>query len=176
MQQERGLPHTGQTRHVGAELLVRPKREQQLSTLAFLSGGVKAVLQATVNGVTANMTPQTPYSSGIWSTSGGAFGLMSGLGPLGVDLHWEERDGTMGGKDCTKTPTPGACKGDFTGVQQLYSGFLDSSGPVQTLSVSESGASNTGAPYSIVAGRNHTLTVTVGLSGSLNGLHSRLYR
>ena len=38
MQQKCGLSHAGQTRDVGAELLVRPKREQQLSTLVFLSG------------------------------------------------------------------------------------------------------------------------------------------
>jgi len=138
-------------------------------TNSLLTGGVKAVLQATVNGVTADLTPQTAASDGwIWSTSGGAFGLNPGLGALPVSLHWEEQDGVMGGKTCKTSGNPSTCKGDFPNpVQQLYSGSDAGSGPIKLLSLTESGASNPGRPYSITAGSSHTVTVNVGLIGSL---------
>lgn len=128
-------------------------------------GGVKASLTAAVNGGTpAVMT----YSGGVWSTSGSAFGVQAGLGPQSISLHWEQADGTLNGKDCSKTPTPSQCKGDFTNVQQLYSGSEARSDPVKALSVGESAASNPGAPYALnPTASSHTLTVTVGLAGSL---------
>ncbi len=132
-------------------------------TLPKASGGVGAVVKATVNGTTAEMT----YSGGVWSTSGTAFGLPPDLGPVDIDLQWEEHSGTVAGKDCTKTPLPGACKGSWANVQSFHSAYDVSSGPVKTLAISESGASNPGAPYSLAAGSTHTVTVTLGLEGSL---------
>jgi hypothetical protein len=133
-------------------------------TLPASSGGVGAAVVAKVNGTTAQMT----YGGGVWSTIGGAFGLPTDLGPIDVSMQWEEHSGTVAGKDCTKTPLPGACKGDWgSSVQVFHSAYDVTSGPVKTLALSESGASNPGAPYSLAAGSTHTVTVTLGLEGSL---------
>jgi hypothetical protein len=108
-------------------------------------------LTATINGVTRTMVaPAT--STGDWTSPGAQpFSIPATSGPFSVDLNWTCPSGC---------PNKGIA---FTGVQRVYSGDDNDSGPVKTIDVAE-GSSRT---YSAAAGA-HTFTVTVGLEGSLN--------
>jgi hypothetical protein len=129
-----------------------------------LSGnGVGATLTATVNGSTVPMS----YSSGVWSSAPGALTVPQDSGPFDVSLSWAERKGNVTGVTCSTTGA-NKCTGTWSSVQRVYSGDGTDSGPIQTLSLGEPSASNPGAPYSMPSTpSSHTVTVTVGVSGSL---------
>ena len=104
---------------------------------------------ATLNGVTKPMTYDA--ADGYW-TSGFVFAVAPQLGPLGVTLSW--------------LSTTGKKAQAYSNIQRVYSAADDSSGPVKALSLSTSTAT-VGAPYTLSAG-THTITVNVGIEGSLN--------
>jgi Putative Flp pilus-assembly TadE/G-like len=117
----------------------------------FVSPAKKKTFTATVNGVTKDFNAP-PAGSNTWST-GYVFPLTPDLGGLGVDLVWQSNN-------------PGSKKQTYAGVQRLFSAFEDDSGPVKELALSTSTAT-VGAPYTLSPG-NHTITVTVGVEGSLD--------
>jgi hypothetical protein len=117
----------------------------------FVSPAKKKTFTATVNGVTKDFNAP-PAGSNTWST-GYVFPLTPDLGGLGVDVFWQSNNG-------------GSPKKTYSGVQRVFSAFEDDSGPVKELALSTS-TSTAGAPYTLSPG-NHTITVTVGIQGSLN--------
>jgi hypothetical protein len=117
----------------------------------FVSPAKKKTFTATVNGVTKDFNAP-PAGSNTWST-GYVFPLAADLGGLSVDVAWQSTN-------------PGSPKPKYPGVQRVFSAFEDDSGPVKELALSTSTAT-AGAPYTLSPG-NHTITVTVGIQGSLD--------
>ena len=103
---------------------------------------------AILNGVTRPMTYDA--SSGYWST-GYNFALPSDAGPSACRSSGDDNGGS---------------RERYLSVQRVYSASDDSSGPVKALALS-SATSTVGAPYTISAGA-HTITVDVGIEGSLD--------
>ncbi len=99
-----------------------------------------------------NVTQPLTYNAanGYWST-GYVYGIPTDGGPVDVTIEWRYQGGS---------------KQTFTNVQRIYSGTDDSSGPVKSLALTSSTAT-AGAPYTVTAGA-HTITVNVGIEGSLN--------
>ncbi len=99
-----------------------------------------------------NVTQPLVYSAanGYWST-GYTFGVPVDGGPVDVTIEWRYQGGS---------------KQTFGNVQRIYSGTEDSSGPVKSLALSSSTAT-TGSPYTLSSG-THTVTVDVGIQGSLD--------
>ena len=89
-------------------------------------------------------------ASGYWST-GYAFGVPVDGGPVGVSIEWRYQGGTLQ---------------TYSNVQRIYSASEESSGPVKSLALSSS-TPTAGAPYTVTAG-SHTITVDVGIQGSLD--------
>jgi hypothetical protein len=111
------------------------------------------LFQAVLNGAgLKNASAPLTYDSadGYWTT-GYVYAVPGDGGPVDVTLQWRSTTGT------TQT---------YSGVQRVYSGADDTSGPVKELSVSSTTAT-TGSPYTLSTG-THTLTVTVGVEGSLD--------
>jgi hypothetical protein len=121
--------------------------------LHFLSGAedptkVKT-FNATVTGSSGfKVTLPLVYAGGVWSTDA-KFPIPVDGGLYEVDLEWQYTGG-------------GSKK--FSTVQQIYSAS-DDAGPIKSVSLSGDVGTG-GAPYSLAAG-THTMTVTVGLEGSL---------
>jgi hypothetical protein len=110
---------------------------------------------ATLNGAgLKTVTQPLTYSAsnGYWST-GYVFPVQPDGGPVDVQLDWQ-------------STSNGAPKQSYPSIQRIYSASDDSSGPVKELALTSSTAT-TGAPYTVTAG-THTLTITVGIEGSLD--------
>jgi hypothetical protein len=108
---------------------------------AILDGGP-------LNNVSRPMTYDA--TNGYWST-GYNFAVPAEGGPINVTLEWRYQGGS---------------KQTFTSIQRVYSANEDSSGPVKALALSSS-TTTVGAPYTLSAG-THTITVNVGIQGSLD--------
>lgn len=96
-------------------------------------GVTGARVSANVTG--SNQTYTMTYSTTTqrWTT-GAVIPVAAGAGPLTVNIHWDKRKGTSGGLTCSNgNNTP--CKGDFPGVQRIFAGSGDRSGPVQSMRV-----------------------------------------
>jgi hypothetical protein len=140
-------------------------------TNAKTAGGVKAILQASINGTPVSLSPDSydaATDSWLWSTSGfpvsvpvNRFGSTSAYS---IALNWEEQDGIVSGNTC-KANNGNKCTGSFGAVQRFTSATDDDDGPVKLVQLSEPSSST--APYSLLQG-THTLSVTVGLKGSLS--------
>jgi hypothetical protein len=102
------------------------------------------------------------YSGGVWSTAPGAFTPPAFGGPYNVSVKWEVKVAglNVNGTVCTSTGS-NPCKGTFANVQRFFSGSLDQSGSVRTITVTEPGSTATGSPYSLAPG-DHELNVAVG--------------
>jgi Putative Flp pilus-assembly TadE/G-like len=105
------------------------------------------------------------WSNGVWATAGAPFAVPADAGVCNVSFDWAQTSGTITGIGACTNKAGNKCKGTFTNVQQIYSAVEDngtnSSGPIKSLSLSESGG-GTGAPYALAPG-SHTLGVTVGI-------------
>lgn len=134
-------------------------------TLPKANGGVRAVLTATMGGVTRPMTYDGTTHS--WSTAAGAFSVPADGGPRTIDLNWEEHDGgPLTGQTKTCDQSGAKCDGIFTNVQRVFSATTTTtrSGPVQMITAAENvGSPPQGSPFSLAAG-SHELVVSVGLS------------
>ena len=124
--------------------------ELQTAT-GYVPPAKKKTFTATVNGVTKDFNPP-PAGSNTWST-GYVFPLTPDLGGLNVDLVWQSTNA-------------GSKKQAYDGVQRVFSGFEDDSGPIKELKL-ETPTATVGAPYTLSPG-THTITVTVGITGSLD--------
>ena len=99
---------------------------------------VGARVTATIDGVTRPLTYNA--ATGRWETTGNAnfFTVDPDLGPLPVQLAWEEEIGTVNGQACTNAGS-NPCKGSFGVVQRVFSALDVRSGPVQLAQVWQNG-------------------------------------
>ena len=101
-------------------------------------------------------------ASGRWvSTS--YFPVAPGVGPVGVELKWEETSGTVSGNNCTTTGG-NRCRGTFGVVQRTFSSTSERSGPVKQVEVLESGVPGAN---SFATGTSHDLVVRIAIAGNL---------
>jgi hypothetical protein len=94
----------------------------------------------------------------LWRAPNGAAILSTGVGTQSITLDWTVAKGTApicpGTKDCT---------GTFSNVHRFYSAPTDGSGPVRSVSVTESGLE-----VAALTPGFHTLQVTLGVSGNFS--------
>ncbi|MGH3060401.1 MAG: hypothetical protein ACRDNA_03195, partial [Gaiellaceae bacterium] len=101
-------------------------------------------------------------ASGRWvSTS--YFPVAPAVGPIGVELKWEETIGTVSGNNCTTTGG-NRCRGTFGVVQRTFSSTSERSGPVKQVEILESGVSGAN---SFATGTTHELVVRIAIAGNL---------
>jgi Putative Flp pilus-assembly TadE/G-like len=124
------------------------------SSTAIVPTGIQAFDAIVDGGSLKNVTRPLTNSGAYWST-GYVYDIPAEDGPVNVTLRWRYKPAT--GAAVTTT---------YTNVQRVYGGVEESSGPVKELALGSSAGSE-GAPYALSAG-SQTLTVTVGLEGSLD--------
>jgi hypothetical protein len=115
-----------------------------------------------------------PLSPGGGGTGPITWTALAGIpisGPAGhtvsLSWDWEQTTGTWNGNDCTdKNANPCKDSGTFGYVQRAFEGSIDSSGPVQQVSVFEVGGAGSGA-NSFQQGSTHTLGVSIATTGNL---------
>jgi hypothetical protein len=123
---------------------------------------VDARVRAVVGGVTRLLT-YVP-ATGRWeSTGNNFFDVDPNIGPLPVELTWEERIGTVSGQTCTQTGS-NTCKGTFGIVQRSFSASEARSGPIKLAQVWEAGSF---WANSFPMGSTHDLVVKLGLVPNL---------
>jgi len=117
-------------------------------TLAKASGGVKAVVNATINGNTIGLAPvagsyDATTTTWMWSPSTGSAtvpvadaGTTSGYP---VSMAWQEQDGSQGGNSCN-TSNGNKCTGTFNNVARFTSATGDDEGPIKLMSLTQAGA------------------------------------
>jgi hypothetical protein len=136
-------------------------------TLPKASGGVGALLTATINGVTKPLAYDA--ATGTWgSAAANLFTINPQAGPLPVTLNWEETSGTVGGDTC-RTTGGNKCKGSFANVQRTFSASEGVSGPIKLAQVWEGGSFWVN---SFQRGTTHDLVVKVGITASLGNASS----
>lgn len=126
---------------------------------AAVNGSVKAV----VGGVTHPLTYNA--GSGRWeSTGNNFFSVDPGVGPLPVELKWEEKGiGSVNGQPCTNGGN-NPCQGSFGIVQRSFSANETRSGPIKLAQVWENGSFWTN---SFQTGSSHNLVVKIGVIPNL---------
>jgi Flp pilus assembly protein TadG len=96
-----------------------------------------------------------------WASTAGV-PIPAGTGPVPIYLHWQKTSGLWNGLSC-KNGGSNPCKGDIV-VHRSFSYLGSRSGPIQAVQVSEAGV---GGANSFQVGTTHTLTVQIGILGSL---------
>jgi Flp pilus assembly protein TadG len=144
----------------GGQNLVAPATTCAVSIQAVLQttgGAVGAAsaktFTATLNGAgLKNAVAPFTYDagSGYWTT-GYVFAAAPDGGAVDVALDWQSKTGA---------------KQAYAGMQRIFSAFEDDSGPVKELALTTA-TTTAGAPYTLSSG-DHTVTVSVGIQGSLN--------
>jgi hypothetical protein len=114
------------------------------------TGGVQAVVTATINGSTLTLLPvagsyDATTTTWLWAVSSGSAtvpvddsGTTSGYP---VTISWAEQDGTQGGNTCN-TGGGNKCKGTFDGgaaVMRFTSATSDDEGPIKLMAVTQGG-------------------------------------
>jgi hypothetical protein len=125
---------------------------------------VGARVTAVVGGVT-NPLAYVP-ATGRWeSTGSNLFSVAPGVGPLPVELKWEERMAgfSVNGQTCTGGGN-NPCKGSFGTVQRSFSASEARSGPIKLAQVWENGSF---WANSFQTGTTHNLVVKIGLIPNL---------
>jgi hypothetical protein len=125
---------------------------------------VGARVTAVVGGVT-NPLAYVP-ATGRWESAGNNFfAVAPGVGPLPVELKWEERmtGGSVNGQACTQGGN-NPCKGSFGTVQRTFSANEARSGPIKLAQVWENGSF---WANSFQRGTTHSLVVKIGLVPNL---------
>jgi hypothetical protein len=124
-------------------------------------------LGAKVSAVIGGVTRQLTYvaASGRWVSTGNNqfFTVDPSVGPLPVELKWEETNGTVNGQAC-RNGGNNPCKGTFGTVQRVFSASDVRSGPIKVAQVWESGFSGAN---SFQTGTTHNLVVKLGLIPNL---------
>ena len=121
---------------------------------------------ARVSAVVAGNTRSLTYvaATGRWeSTGNNFFSIDPGVGPVPVELKWEERNGSVGGQPCTNGGN-NPCQGSFGTVQRSFSANETRSGPVKLAQVWEDGSFWTN---SFQTGSTHNLVVKIGVIPNL---------
>jgi hypothetical protein len=129
---------------------------------------VGARVTATVDGVTKPLTYDAV--TGRWVTTGIAnfFTVDPDLGPLPVQLDWEERNGAVGGQACTNGGN-NPCKGSFGVVQRVFSALDPRSGPIEVAQVWHNGLF---WANSFELGTTQNLVVKIGITPNLQNAQS----
>jgi len=123
---------------------------------------VGGAVSAVVGGVTHPL--QYVAADGRWeSTGNNFFSVNPGVGPLPVELKWEETAGTVGEQVCLPQGNK-SCKGSFGTVQRTFSASEPRSGPIKLAQVWEGGSF---WANSFQTGSTHDLVVKVGLVPTL---------
>jgi hypothetical protein len=126
-----------------------------------------ATVGARVSAVIDGVTRQLTYNAvtGRWTSTGnnGFFSVSPALGPLPVELKWEETSGTVNGQTC-RNGGNNPCQGTFGTVQRVFSANDVRSGPIKVAQVWESG---TFGANSFQTGSTHNLVVKLGLLPNL---------
>ena len=124
------------------------------SATPIVTSGIQSFEATLDGGGLKNVTHPLTDAGGYWST-GYVYDVPVEGGPVNVSLTWKYKD-SKGKATTTK----------YDDVQRVYSGVEESSGPIKELALTTATAT-TGAPYTLSAG-THTISVTVGLQGSLD--------
>jgi hypothetical protein len=123
---------------------------------------VGGAVSAVVGGVEHPL--QYVAADGRWeSTGNNFFSVNPGVGPLPVELKWEETAGTVGEQVCLPQGNK-SCKGSFGTVQRTFSASEPRSGPIKLAQVWEGGSF---WANSFQTGSTHDLVVKVGLVPTL---------
>jgi Putative Flp pilus-assembly TadE/G-like len=146
------------------------------SSTSTCSIGVSAVVDfgvadpttvaARVNAVVAGTTRALTYvaATGRWeSTGNNFFSIAPGVGPVPVELKWEERTGSVNGQPCSNGGN-NPCQGSFGVVQRSFSANETRSGPIKLAQVWENGSF---WANSFQTGTTHDLVVKIGLVPNL---------
>jgi hypothetical protein len=99
--------------------------------------GVKASLQAVVNGTSYAMT----WSAGTWNSQE-AIPVAPGAGPIAISLQWAEQAGKVNGQTCSTNGNAfknNPCVGTFDNVQRTFGGNDAASGPIKALQILQNG-------------------------------------
>jgi hypothetical protein len=102
--------------------------------------GVKAALQAVVNGTTYPMT----WSNGTWDSLE-SIPIAPGAGPVSVDLQWAEQVGSITGLGSCSTGSGNNpfknnnCVGTIANVQRSFGGNDARSGPIKLIQILQGG-------------------------------------
>jgi Putative Flp pilus-assembly TadE/G-like len=130
-------------------------------------GAVGGKVSAVVGGLTRQLTYVA--GSGRWeSTGNNFFSVAPGVGPVPVELHWEETSGSVGGQVC-KNGGNNPCQGSFGVVQRTFSATDPRSGPIKLAQIWEGG---TFWKNSFQTGGTHDLVVRIGLTPTLQNAQS----
>ena len=123
---------------------------------------VGASVRAVVGGVTRPLTYVA--ANGRWeSAANNQFSIGSGVGPVPVELTWEETIGSVGGQTC-RNGGNNPCQGSFGNVQRTFSASDPRSGPIRLAQVWEGGSF---WANSFQTGATHDLVVKIGLLPTL---------
>ena len=133
-----------------------------------LPATVGARVTATVAGTTRPLTYNA--LTGRWETTGNGnfFTVNPDLGPLPVQLGWEERTGTVNGQVCTNGGN-NPCQGSFGVVQRVFSALDPRSGPIELAQVWNNGLF---WGNSFQLGTTQNLVVKIGVTPNLKNAQS----
>jgi Putative Flp pilus-assembly TadE/G-like len=118
--------------------------------------GCALTYQSTAGGVTSWATTSANYVP---------IGAASGGNP--IELRWEKTKGTIAGATC-KNGGSNPCTGSFGTVGRAFAAAATNAGPIQVASVSDNGSPSN----SLQVGTAHSLTVQIGITGSLKDAQS----
>lgn len=130
-------------------------------------------LGAKVTAVVGNKSYSTTYTDGRWELpASDLVPVETQAGPVPIELHWEQTEGTRGGQTCGSGGN-NPCKGTFGMVQRPFAGSDLRSGPLRIAKIYESGLPlvdqslrqcNAGEDASLCT---YSLTAEIGLLGAL---------
>jgi hypothetical protein len=123
---------------------------------------VGAKVRAVVGGVTRSLT--YVVATGQWESTGNDFfSIDPGVGPVPVELEWEETTGIVSGETCSNGGN-NPCQGSFGNVQRSFSANETRSGPIKLAQVWEGGSF---WANSFETGTTRDLVVKIGLLPTL---------
>jgi Putative Flp pilus-assembly TadE/G-like len=138
-----------------------PSKPQNDFTIAAFGGGCPnkgcpLTYQSTANGTTTWATTSANYIPISPDTAGNS-----------IQLQWTKTSGTIGTSTC-KSGGSNPCTGTFGVVGRTFAAGTDNAGPIQVATVSDNGSVNN----SLLVGAAHSLTVQIGITGSLQDAQS----
>ena len=128
---------------------------------------VGAKVRAVVGGVSHPLTYAA--ATGRWESAGNnVFAVAPGVGPVDVELRWEETKGAVNGQSCNNSNN-NPCQGSFGVVHRTFSASEPRSGPIKLAQVWEAGSFGAN---SFQVGTTHDLVVKIGLIPNLQNAKS----
>lgn len=110
----------------------------------------------------------TAGATTTWATTSANYVPISAdTGGNAIELRWTKTSGTIAGSTC-KNGGNNPCTGTFGVVGRTFAAGSDNAGPVQAATVSDGGT----VKNSLLVGSSHSLTVQIGITGSLKDAQS----